>query len=176
MAATSQQSYIRGALVEPEPPPAASVDMLARTRARLFGGAFNTVLTLLSAALVVALVWPTVKFLFIDAIWAGSSRVDCLPETAGHEVGACWPFVKAKLGQLMYGFYPASERWRVNLTYALGAILLGPLLIPPRLSRGSMRFCFSSFFRSLPSSSWSAACSACRMWRPASGAGSSSLW
>jgi general L-amino acid transport system permease protein len=130
MAANSQQSYIRRALIEPEPPPAASADVLARTRARLFGGAFNTVLTLLSAALVVALVWPTVKFLFIDAVWTGSSRVDCLPETAGHEVGACWPFVKAKLGQLMYGFYPASERWRVGLTYALGAVLLGPLLIP----------------------------------------------
>jgi len=136
MAATSQQSYIRGALVEPEPPPAASVDMLTRTRARLFGGVFNTVLTVLSAALVVALVWPTLKFLFIDAVWTGSSRVDCLPETAGHEVGACWPFVKAKLGQLMYGFYPASERWRANLTYALGAILLGPLLIPSAPLKG----------------------------------------
>ena len=30
----------------------------------------------------------------------------------------------------MYGFYPESEHWRVQATYALAAILLLPLLIP----------------------------------------------
>jgi general L-amino acid transport system permease protein len=30
----------------------------------------------------------------------------------------------------MYGFYPQDQQWRVDLTYALGAILLVPLLIP----------------------------------------------
>ena len=44
-------------------------------------------------------------------------------------MGACWPFIWAKLDQLIYGFYPASERWRVNVVYWLGAILLLPLLI-----------------------------------------------
>jgi general L-amino acid transport system permease protein len=130
MAQISQPSYIRRALIEPEPPPVASTDALRTTRARLFGGALNTTLTLISAVIIVSLVWPTVKFLFIDAVWTGSSRLDCLPETVGREVGACWPFVKAKFTQFMYGFYPESEQWRVNVTYALGAILLVPLLIP----------------------------------------------
>ena len=30
----------------------------------------------------------------------------------------------------MYGFYPESERWRVNVSYAIGVILLIPLLVP----------------------------------------------
>ncbi|HEX2353550.1 MAG TPA: amino acid ABC transporter permease [Xanthobacteraceae bacterium] len=136
MAQVSQPSYIRRALIEPEPPPVASTDALRRTRARLFGGALNTTLTLVSAVIIALLVWPTVKFLFIDAVWTGSSRVDCLPETVGREVGACWPFVKAKFTQFMYGFYPESEQWRVNLTYALGAILLVPLLIPSAPFKG----------------------------------------
>jgi general L-amino acid transport system permease protein len=136
MAQVSQPSYIRRALIEPEPPPVASTDVLRRTRARLFGGALNTTLTLVSAVIIALLVWPTVKFLFIDAVWTGSSRVDCLPETVGREVGACWPFVKAKFTQFMYGFYPESEQWRVNLTYALGAILLVPLLIPSAPFKG----------------------------------------
>ena len=136
MAQVSQPSYIRRALIEPEPPPVASTDALRRTRARLFGGALNTTLTLVSAVIIALLVWPTVKFLFIDAVWTGSSRVDCLPETVGREVGACWPFVKAKFAQFMYGFYPESEQWRVNLTYALGAILLVPLLIPSAPFKG----------------------------------------
>src|SRR5262249_43235129 len=77
----------------------------------LFDGPFNTALTLVGIVIIAALVWPTVKFLFIDAVWTGSSRVDCLSETVGREVGACWPFIKAKFTQFMYGFYPASEQW-----------------------------------------------------------------
>jgi general L-amino acid transport system permease protein len=123
-------SYVRRALTEPEPPPVASEGALALTRVRLFDGVFNTVLTVISVVVIIALVWPTVKFLVIDAVWKGSSRVDCLPETLGREVGACWPFIQAKFGQFMFGFYPDDERWRVNLTYALGVILLVPLLIP----------------------------------------------
>ena len=146
MAQVSQPSYFRRALVEPEPPPVASTDALRRTRARLFGSALNTMLTLVSAVIIVSLAWPTVKFLFIDAVWTGSSRVDCLPETVGHEVGACWPFVKAKFAQFMYGFYPESEQWRVNLTYALGAILLVPLLIPSAPFKGLNALAFFGVF------------------------------
>ncbi|HVD72435.1 MAG TPA: ABC transporter permease subunit, partial [Xanthobacteraceae bacterium] len=130
MTNVSQPSYVRRALVEPEPPPLAGGDALTWTRARLFDGVFNTILTIVSGVIMAAVLWPTVKFLFIDAVWTGTSRVDCLPETVGREVGACWPFVRAKFTQFMYGFYPASEQWRVNLAYALGAILLVPLLIP----------------------------------------------
>jgi general L-amino acid transport system permease protein len=146
MAPASQQSYIRRALLEPEPPPLANVDVLARTRARLFGGAFNTALTLLGAVIVVALVWPTVKFLFIDAVWTGSSRLDCLPQALGREVGACWPFIGAKFSQFMYGFYPASEQWRVDFTYALGAVLLVPLLIPSAPSKALNAVVFFGLF------------------------------
>ena len=67
-----------------------------------------------------ALGWPTLRFLLIDAVWTGSSRDDCLPETVGRPVGACWPFIAAKFAQFMYGFYPETEHWRVDLTYALG--------------------------------------------------------
>ncbi len=146
MAPASQQSYIRRALLEPEPPPLANVDVLARTRARLFGGAFNTILTLLGAVIVVALVWPTVKFLFIDAVWTVSSRLDCLPQALGREVGACWPFIGAKFSQFMYGFYPASEQWRVDFTYALGAVLLVPLLIPSAPSKALNAVVFFGLF------------------------------
>jgi general L-amino acid transport system permease protein len=127
---TAGTSYMRRALAEPEPPPVASEGAFAWTRARLFDGVFNTVLTVVSAIVIVAVVWPTARFLVIDAVWTGAGRADCLPETVGRPVGACWPFIQAKFGQFMFGFYPADERWRVNLTYVLGVILLVPLLIP----------------------------------------------
>src|SRR4029077_2014015 len=35
-----------------------------------------------------------------------------------------------------YGFYPEQERWRANLTFFLGALLLLPLLIPRLPAKG----------------------------------------
>ena len=79
---------------------------------------------------------PAVKFLLVDAVWTGKDRTACLPEAAGHTVGACWPFVEAKFSQFIYGFYPEAERWRVNLTFFLAALLLLPLLIPRLPAKG----------------------------------------
>jgi general L-amino acid transport system permease protein len=69
-------------------------------------------------------------------VWTGHDRSACLEKNTGHVVGACWPYVEAKFGQFIYGFYPEPERWRANLTFALGAILLLPLLIPRLPAKG----------------------------------------
>src|SRR4029453_12035686 len=70
MAVDLQAPFIRRALLEPEPPPlAAGGDALTGGRARLFGGVFNTVLTVASAVIIAALIWPALKFLLIDAVW-----------------------------------------------------------------------------------------------------------
>jgi general L-amino acid transport system permease protein len=146
MAPAAQPSYVRHALAEPEPPPLAVRGPLRLLHTRLFGGLLNTALTVVSAAIIAALVWPTIKFMLIDAVWTGASRVDCLAETVGREVGACWPFITAKIGQFMYGFYPADERWRVDLTYAIGVVLLVPLLIPRVPWKGSNAVLFFGVF------------------------------
>jgi general L-amino acid transport system permease protein len=125
-----EATFVRRELIAPLPPPLATSGMLGFLRQRLFGGVLNIILTLLSLLLIIIVLPPLVRFLIIDAVWSGTSRTDCLTETLGRPVGACWPFVAAKFRQFMYGFYPESEQWRVNLTYALGVILLVPLLIP----------------------------------------------
>jgi general L-amino acid transport system permease protein len=130
METAAMETFVRRELIAPLPPPLATSGMLGFLRRRLFGSVFNIVLTLLSLLLVIVVLPPLVRFLIIDAVWSGTSRTDCLAETLGRPVGACWPFVAAKFRQFMYGFYPEAEQWRVNLTYALGVILLVPLLIP----------------------------------------------
>ena len=139
-------SYVRRSLAEPEPPPAAGQGSFAPTRARLLGRPVSVALTVISAVIIALVVWPAIRFLLIDAVWDGTSRADCLRETVGREVGACWPFIKAKLPQLMYGFYPESERWRVDLTYALGAALLVPLLVPAAPYKGLNAIAFFGMF------------------------------
>jgi general L-amino acid transport system permease protein len=123
-------TFVRQDLIAPMAPSRAAVGLGAWLQQRLFSSVLNGVATVVSALVIVALAWPTIKFMLIDAVWDGASRVDCLPETVGRPVGACWPFITAKFAQFMYGFYPADQVWRVNLTYAVGLALLVPLLIP----------------------------------------------
>ena len=123
-------TFVRQQLIAPMAPPRSIVGTPAWLRQKLFGSVLNTIATLLSAVILAALIWPAIRFMLIDAVWVGSSRTDCLAETVGRPVGACWPFIAAKFAQFMYGFYPADQVWRVNLTYAVGLVLLVPLMIP----------------------------------------------
>jgi general L-amino acid transport system permease protein len=127
---TVNLAFARTQMVETLAPPASTVGKVAWVRQNLLNGWTNVLLTLASLFLIWLIVPPLVKFLIIDAVWDGAGRADCLPETVGREVGACWPFIQAKFAQLVYGFYPPHQYWRVNLTFGLGAALLAPLLIP----------------------------------------------
>ena len=122
--------FSRRTMIAALPSPGRRKAGLERLRYNLLGTWTNAVLTLFGLALLWVLVPPVVDFLIVDAVWTGSSRDDCLAEKVGREVGACWPFIRAKLDQLIYGFYPAEQRWRVNLAFAVGAALLVPLLVP----------------------------------------------
>lgn len=123
-------AFVRHDLVAPRTAPVVTTGLIGFMRTRLFNSPTNALLTIASALLLWFTVIPAVRFLLIDAVWQGTDRTACLAENAGHAVGACWPFVKAKLSQFMYGFYPETERWRVDLTYAVAVVLLLPLLIP----------------------------------------------
>jgi len=110
------------------PPPRRSMGVIGWLRANLFSSPLNTALTLFALYLMYLALPPVIQWAIIDANWSGSSREDC---SGG---GACWVFVNVRLYQFLYGFYPESEAWRVNL--AIGAFLgLGSLLFIPRLPR-----------------------------------------
>src|SRR6202011_5395489 len=129
-------AFVRQELVPERPAPIKTTGFVGFVRTRLFNSPTNILLTILSALLLLFTVIPTVRFLLIDAVWQGRDRSACLAEDAGHAVGACWPFVQAKFAQFVYGFYPEPERWRVNLTFLLAALLLLPLLIPRLPAKG----------------------------------------
>lgn len=119
------RTFVRTAFAPTEPPPPEADSTALRFARSLLATPLNFSLTLMSIAVIALVLPPLIRFLFLDATWSGTGRDDCLANT-----GACWPFVRAKFGQFMYGFYPAGERWRPNLVFAFGALLLAPLLIP----------------------------------------------
>jgi general L-amino acid transport system permease protein len=136
MSEIAASSFVRRELVLERPAPVKTTGFVGFLRTRLFNSPTNILLTIVAALLLWFTVIPAVKFLLIDAVWSGNDRTACLAEDTGHTVGACWPFVRAKFSQLIYGFYPEPERWRVNLTFILAAILLLPLLIPRLPAKG----------------------------------------
>jgi general L-amino acid transport system permease protein len=128
--ADQAHAFVRQELVPQRPAPVRMTGTIAWIRSHLFGSPTNILLTIVCALLLYVTIVPAVKFLLIDAVWTGSDRNACLAENVGREVGACWPFVQAKLQQFMYGFYPQNQLWRVNLVFLIAVVLLIPLLIP----------------------------------------------
>ncbi|MFZ5734515.1 MAG: amino acid ABC transporter permease [Pseudomonadota bacterium] len=126
---STTDAFVRSQLVDQRPAPVKTTGFVGFLRTRLFNSPTNILLTIVSALLLWFTIVPSIKFLLIDAVWQGTDRNACLAK-GGVEVGACWPYIQAKLGQFIYGFYPQEQRWRVNLTFVLGALLLLPLLIP----------------------------------------------
>jgi len=136
MSDITASAFVRQDLVAERPAPVKTTGFIGFLRTRLFNSPTNILLTIVSALVLWFVVIPALRFLLVDAVWSGADRNACLAETVGHAVGACWPFVRAKFSQLMFGFYPEPERWRVDLTYILAAILLLPLLIPRLPAKG----------------------------------------
>ena len=97
-------------------PHAAGPDMrsLLRRLAPFFG-------TPLNAALTVVLLWLMARFGWLLLDWGilNAAMFPAEPETCTAATGACWSFVIAKSGQILFGIYPPTERWRAGLVCVL---------------------------------------------------------
>jgi general L-amino acid transport system permease protein len=139
---TAATAFVRTSPIAAMLPPRSQSGAVGWLKNNLFSSPLNIALTVASILLVVWVVPPLVKFLIIDAVWDGASRIDCLPRPEHPEVGACWAFVIDRINFFTYGFYPVEERWRVNVFFALLAIGVGWMawLDAPRRDIGALYF------------------------------------
>ena len=84
----------------------------------------NIVMTVLSLWFLYKIVPGSLEWLFFDAAFTGEDRNACKAKAGG----ACWAFVGDRFQLFTYGFYPAEERWRVNLSFILLPLALIPVL------------------------------------------------
>lgn len=117
-------SFVRDSYLAGRPPPVLNVGVLGWLRVNLFSSPANTLLTLCALYLIGISMPALIKWSLVDAVWQGTGRADCLVEDAG----ACWAFVNAKFGQFIYGRYTLEERWRADLVFGIGALILAPLM------------------------------------------------
>ncbi|WP_417714921.1 amino acid ABC transporter permease [Roseibium sp. SCP14] len=111
------------------PAPVSTTGVIGWMRKNLFSSISNAVLTFIGILIAYSIIAPFIQFAFVDAVWTGDNREACLPQDGGHS-GACWAYVEAYFPQFIYGRYPTDEIWRVNIVYALFALLLVPLAMP----------------------------------------------
>ena len=133
MSDITASSFVRRDLVAERPAPVKTTGFVGALRTRLLNSPTNILLTIVGVLLLWFTIIPSVRFLIVDAVWSGNDRTACV---AGNAAGACWPYIHAKLPQLIYGFYPEAERWRVDLALILAAALLLLLLIPRLPAKG----------------------------------------
>jgi general L-amino acid transport system permease protein len=118
--------YVRSDLVGPRPAPNRTSGPIAWMRKNLFATPVDTALTVLGVLFLAWVVPPLYGFFFGNAVGPGGTVEQCRMENAG----ACWAYIAAEMEFFIYGFYDIPEQWRANIVFALGALLLAPLLIP----------------------------------------------
>ncbi len=107
-----------------QPPPARTTGALGWVRGNLFNSPANSMATLVLLYALVMVLVPAFEWAVLKADWLGDSRADC---SSG---GACWVFITHRLEQFLYGFYPATAYWRINLAFGLLAACLAWLAVP----------------------------------------------
>jgi len=119
---TTETQHLPG-LHPDQPPPPSEVGVVGWIRHNLLASKTDIFLTIVSIYLIYLLVPPVISWAFLNADWSGDTRDAC---TSG---GACWVFIKVRMGQFMYGFYPTEERWRIDTTFILLVALMVPMFI-----------------------------------------------
>ncbi|MBA3518964.1 MAG: hypothetical protein H0T75_15310 [Rhizobiales bacterium] len=101
-----------------------------RLRQGFFRNPFDALLTMLIVAAAAYVLPAPLRWFAVEATFFGPSR------GAFSGGGACWAFITANLGQIVYGFYPTDERWRVDLVglITVVALVVFPLVVRRRLS------------------------------------------
>ena len=112
------------------PPPTTSVGVIGWLRQNLFSSPLNSLLTLAGLYLLYRFLPPVINWAILDANWTGTTREACTND------GACWVFIKVRLGQFMFGFYPREEYWRVITGFGLLAACIGWLMIDRTPKKG----------------------------------------
>ena len=110
------------------PPPVRTTGVAAWAHQNLFSSPLNIFLTLAGLWLLYSIIPPAVEWAFIKSIWTADSRTECWDKMEVPEEAACWAFIKGRLKLFIYGFYPAAERWRVNLSFVLLIFAILPVL------------------------------------------------
>ncbi|MGO8737429.1 ABC transporter permease subunit [Rhodoblastus sp.] len=135
--------FCRAAPAPQRPPPEIDRPFRAVLRENFFADGASAAMTFAVLAFLALVLPPLWRFLIEDAVWRAPDGALCRAPGAG----ACWAFIAAKTPFFLYGSYPPSQRWRVDLAFVLAAATIFWALWPG--ARGKSLAAFG-FFVVLP--------------------------
>ncbi|UJW85938.1 amino acid ABC transporter permease [Devosia sp. SL43] len=118
--------FVRSDMVAAKPAPSSTTGPMAWARTNLFATPVDGLLTFLGLLFLFWVVPPLYNFFIGHAVPPGGTVEQCRMENAG----ACWAYISAEMEFFIYGFYDIPEQWRPNIVFAMGVLLLAPLLMP----------------------------------------------
>ncbi len=140
--AKNNLAYVRTEILPESPAPDLSKGILGWMKNNLFSSIPNTIMTILGALFLMWVLPPIYGFLFGNAVWPGEGVTveDCRAKGAG----ACWAYIDDRMTFFIYGFFPKDaywvtqegfiasimQYWRVNAVFAVGTLLIVPLMWP----------------------------------------------
>lgn len=111
------------------PPPKSEVGIYGWVFHNLLYPWHNAALTLVGGLIAVWAIWGVVDYVFIGSVWIGDGPEACTADD-GSIIHACWVFIDARFHQFIYGpFYPEGDRWRVDFSFLLLALVATPLFL-----------------------------------------------
>jgi len=87
---------------------------------------FNAILSLIVIFVIIKYIPSLLNWVFFDANFIGSAKEDCTGD------GACWIFVKVWFNRFMYGMYPDTEQWRINISFLTLFTSIGAIFVLPQ--------------------------------------------
>ncbi len=150
-------SFVRTDMLPDQPAPLGETGVLRWLRTNLFSSIPNTIITI---AAIYAVYFTLSHFLpwAIQPSWTKTSMRDCFDSV--EVTGACWGVVTERFNQLMFGFYPPDQQWRIMLTVVLMLAAIAPVLfdkIPRKALVFSAIYPFLAFWLIWGDSVWAPA-------------------
>lgn len=102
------KAELTAAAITRQPPSRESFS--ARLRNKLFASRFDGCITILSALLMITIIYQVVDWAFVSSIWRAADEPACREAT-----GACWSVIDARHRIILFGLFPYEEHWRSTL-------------------------------------------------------------
>ncbi len=119
----------RNELIAPRPSPSTAKGISGKLADMRKRGPFHALLSALSYAVLVAMVWVMLRWA-ISPTWSAASVAECRDILGDIHGKACWGVIRERWVQLLVGFYPRDLIWRPAVAFVLFGLSVAALLSP----------------------------------------------
>ncbi len=150
----TDHSFVRTEMLPEQPAPLGETGILLWLKTNMFSGIANSIASVVTIVIIYILAKEIILWGYQPSWGLGSVRA-CFDDP--NVTGACWGVIPERFNQLMYGFYPKDEQWRINLSFFLMVAAIAPVLfnkIPRKAIYFSLLYPFIAFWLIWGDSIW----------------------